>query len=93
MNVKETAVTNAANLSLFMVNFSAALAEPFRRQNPNFSMLDLKSHDRGYRYASETTIKMGVSQQRRGRGEHGGWGDVGVKSRGNGGPPNRFPCR
>lgn len=57
MNVKATAVTNAANLSLFMVNFSAALAEPFRQQNPEFSMLDLKSHYRGYRYASET-IKM-----------------------------------
>jgi putative transposase len=57
MNVKETAVTNAANLSLFMVNFSAALAEPFRKQNPDFSMLDLKSHYRGYRYATET-IKM-----------------------------------
>ncbi len=54
MNVKETAVTNAANLSLFMVNFSTALAEPFRQQNPEFSILDLKSH---YRYASET-IKM-----------------------------------
>ena len=57
MNVKETAVTNAANLALFMVNFSAALAEPFRKQNPDFSMLDLKSHYRGYRYATET-IKM-----------------------------------
>ena len=57
MNVKETAVTNAANLSLFMTNFSAALAEPFRKQNPDFSVLDLKSHYRGYRYASET-IKM-----------------------------------
>lgn len=57
MNVKKTAVTNAANLSLFMVNFSAALAEPFRKQNPDFSMLDLKSQYRGYRYATET-IKM-----------------------------------
>jgi len=57
MNVKETAVTNAANLSLFMVNFSAALAEPVRNQNPDFSVLDLKSQYRGYRYASET-IKM-----------------------------------
>lgn len=54
MNVKETAVTNAANLSLFMVNFSAALVEPFRKQNSDFSMLDLKSHYRGYRYATET---------------------------------------
>jgi putative transposase len=54
MNVKEIAVTNAANLSLFMVNFSVALAEPFRKQNPDFSVLDLKSQYRGYRYASET---------------------------------------
>lgn len=57
MNVKETAVTNAANLALFMVNFSAALLHPFRHQNPDYSILDLKSHYRGYRYASET-IKM-----------------------------------
>ena len=57
MNVKETAVTNAANLSLFMVNFSTALAEPLRKHNPDFSVLDLKSRYRGYRYASET-IKM-----------------------------------
>jgi putative transposase len=57
MNVKETAVTNAANLSLFMINFSAALAEPVRKHNPDFSVLDLKSQYRGYRYACET-IKM-----------------------------------
>jgi putative transposase len=57
MNVKESAVINAANLSLFMVNFSAVLAEPFRKQNPDFSILDLKSQYRGYRYATET-IKM-----------------------------------
>ena len=57
MNVKETAVTNAANLSFFMVNFSYALLQPFRQQNPDYSILDLKSHYRGYRYASET-IKM-----------------------------------
>jgi hypothetical protein len=57
MNVKETAVTNAANLSFFMVNFSSALLLPFQRQNPDFSVLDLKSHYRGCRYASET-IKM-----------------------------------
>ena len=57
MNVKETAVTNAANLSLFMVNFSYALMQSFRQHNPAYSILDLKSHYRGYRYASET-IKM-----------------------------------
>jgi putative transposase len=57
MNVKETAVTNAANLSLFMVNFSNALSQPFQRTQPEYSTLDLKSHYRGYRYAAET-IKM-----------------------------------
>ena len=57
MNIKETAVTNAANLSFFMVNFSQALLQPFRQQNPDYSVLDLKSHYRGFRYASET-IKM-----------------------------------
>ena len=57
MNVKETAVTNAANLAFFMVNFSQALLQPFRQQNPEYSILDLKSHYRGWRYASET-IKM-----------------------------------
>ena len=57
MNVKETAVTNAANLSFFMVNFSEALLQPFRQIQPVYSILDLKSHYRGYRYAIET-IKM-----------------------------------
>jgi hypothetical protein len=57
MNVTETAVTNAANLSFFMVNFSLALLQPFRQQNPDYSILDLKSHYRGCRYAAET-IKM-----------------------------------
>ena len=57
MNVTETAVTNAVNLSFFMVNFSYALLEPLREHNPDYSVLDLKSHYRGYRYATET-IKM-----------------------------------
>ncbi len=53
MNVKERAVTNAANLAFFMVNFSAVLVRPFRESNPEFSVLDLKAHYRGYRYVSE----------------------------------------
>jgi putative transposase len=57
MNIQETAVTNAANLSLFMVNISYALLQPFRERNPEYSVLDLKSHYRGLRYARET-IKM-----------------------------------
>jgi putative transposase len=57
MNIREAAVTNAANLSLFMVNFSYALMQPFRKRNPAHSVLDLKSHYRGRRYAQQT-IKM-----------------------------------
>lgn len=57
MNVTETAVTNAANLAFFLVNFSSALLVPFQLHTPDFSILDLKSHYRGYRYASET-LKM-----------------------------------
>jgi putative transposase len=54
MNVKEVAVSNAANLSFFMVNFSSVLLRRYREYNPEFSVLDLKSHYRGCRYASET---------------------------------------
>jgi hypothetical protein len=54
MNVKEVAVTNAAHLSFFMVNFSAILLRRFRLSNPECSILDLKSHYRGCRYVSET---------------------------------------
>ncbi len=54
MNVKHEAVTNAANLSFFMVNFSSVLLRRYRENNPEFSILDLKSHYRGCRYASET---------------------------------------
>lgn len=54
MNVKQEAVTNAANLSFFMVNFSSVLLQRYREYNPEFSVLDLKSHYRGCRYASET---------------------------------------
>jgi DDE superfamily endonuclease len=57
MNVKEIAVTKAANLSFFMVNFSAILLHRFRETNPEFSIRDLKSHYRGCRYVS-ATIKM-----------------------------------
>jgi len=54
MNVKQEAVTNAANLSFFMVNFSSILLRQYRKSNPEFSVLDLKSHYRGCRYVSET---------------------------------------
>jgi len=57
MNISQTAVTNAANLSLFMVNVSQVLMCKYRQDDPNFSILDLKAYYRGYRYVTET-IKM-----------------------------------
>jgi putative transposase len=57
MNVSQTAVTNAANLSLFMVDVSQVLMCEHRQDDPNFSILDLKAYYRGYRYVTET-IKM-----------------------------------
>jgi putative transposase len=53
MNVKETAVTNAAQLAFFMVNFSTVLVQPFQNLNSAFGILDLKAHYRGYRYVTE----------------------------------------
>ena len=57
MNVSETAVTNAANLSLFMVNFSQGLLRNLHDTDPDCSVLDLKAHYRGAKYVTET-IKM-----------------------------------
>ena len=53
MNVEQTAVTNAANLSFFMVNLSHLLLQEFRQSNPEYSLLDLKAHYHGCRYAVE----------------------------------------
>ncbi len=57
MNVTPTAVTNAANLALFMVNLSSRLLHDFRQPDPRYSILDLKAHCRGYKYVDET-LKM-----------------------------------
>jgi len=57
MNVNQTAVTNAAQLSLFMVNVSQLLMSKFRQSDPVFSVLDLKAYFRGCKYATEL-IKM-----------------------------------
>jgi putative transposase len=54
MNVTQTAVTNAANLALFMVDVSQVLMYEYRRDDPHFSILDLKAYYRGYRYVTET---------------------------------------
>jgi putative transposase len=54
MNVTPTAVTNAVNLAFFMVNVSAVLLHPHRQQQPDFSVLDLKTRWRAHRYLHET---------------------------------------
>ncbi len=54
MNVTQTAVTNAANLSLFMVNIAALLLRDFRQRIPQFGILDLRAHFRGHKYVTET---------------------------------------
>lgn len=53
MNIQPTAVTNAANLALFMVNVSHKLLQGFRKAQTDFSILDLKAHCRGLRYVEE----------------------------------------
>jgi putative transposase len=57
MNIEKTPVTNAANLSLFMVSLSQILLDRYRSDDPSISVLDLKAHFRGFRYVVET-IKM-----------------------------------
>ena len=57
MNVTLTGVTNAANLSLFMVNVAYRLRTDGHACDPDYSVLDLKADYRGYKYVDET-IKM-----------------------------------
>jgi len=54
MNITPTGVTNAANLSLFMVNVSYRLQADGRQRDPAYSVLDLKADCRGYKYVEET---------------------------------------
>jgi len=53
MNTTETAVTNAANLALFMVNVSQRLLADLRPTDPECSILDLKALCRGAKYVTE----------------------------------------
>jgi putative transposase len=57
MNVTPTGVTNAANLSLFMVNVAYRRRADSHPHDPDYSVLDLKADCRGYKYVEET-IKM-----------------------------------
>jgi putative transposase len=54
MNVKETPVTNAANLAFCMVNIAQMLRRQWQPTQPDFSVLDLKAHFRGLKYVAET---------------------------------------
>lgn len=57
MNTTPTGVTNAVNLSLFMVNVAYRLQADVRQHDPDYSILDLKADCRGYKFVEET-IKM-----------------------------------
>ena len=61
MHITPTGVTNAANLSLFMVNVAYRLQTDVRQHDPDYSILDLKADWRGYTYVEET-IKMLVAK-------------------------------
>jgi len=54
MNTSPTAVSNAANLSLFMVNLVERVLQDMRYHHPAVSVLDLKAHCRGAKYVEET---------------------------------------
>jgi putative transposase len=54
MNIKEAAVTNAANLSLFMVLVSTFLLRNFRQEDSTVNVQDLKAYYRGHKYVAET---------------------------------------
>ena len=57
MNIRQVPVTNAINLSLFMVNLSQVLLRQFRQTCPESGVLDLKAYFRAAKYFEET-IKM-----------------------------------
>ncbi|MGI0024693.1 MAG: transposase [Nitrososphaera sp.] len=57
MNIREVPVTNAINLSLFMVNLAQVLLHQFRQTHPDSGILDLKAYFRAAKYFEET-IKM-----------------------------------
>jgi hypothetical protein len=57
MSVKPVPVTNAINLSLFMVNLSQVLLRQYRHSHPGSGVLDLKAYFRASKYFEEI-IKM-----------------------------------
>ena len=57
MNVKKLPLTNALNLSFFMVNLSQVLLREFKQTHPQSGIIDLKAYFRAAKYFEET-IKM-----------------------------------
>ena len=58
MHVTPIGVTNAANLSLFMVNVAYRLRADVHPHAPDYSVLDLKADCRGYKYVEETIKRL-----------------------------------
>lgn len=54
LTTSPTAVENAANLPLFMVNLVERLLQEVRHRHPTDSVLDLKAYCRGAKYVEET---------------------------------------
>jgi hypothetical protein len=54
MHVAQTPLTNAVNLSFFLVNLSYCLLQQMRQEEADAGILDLKAFYRGRRYALET---------------------------------------
>jgi putative transposase len=54
MHVMPTGISNAANLSLFMVNVAYCLRANSSPRDAAYSVLDLKADCRGYKYVEET---------------------------------------
>ena len=54
INVKQTPVNTAANLSMFLVNVAAKLTTVYGSEQTEFGILDLKARYRGLKYLHET---------------------------------------
>ena len=54
MTTHPTRLTNAANLSLFMVNLVERVLREMRQREPEMSVLDVKAYCRGAKYVEET---------------------------------------
>jgi len=54
MNINQIPVTNATNLSLFMVNVAHCLLADLRQCQPQAGVLDLKAFFHGHKYVTAT---------------------------------------